>query len=300
MKKLTKIDIHVHTVKSPGLPRPDGSNYALPNELIRIYDEIGIEKGVLLPEIWTECSYDTANNRETEEIVAANPDRFAWFCAVDPRQGWNSPDTDFSYFLNYYKSRGARGVGEISSNLYFDDPLMMNLFSHCETCRMPVIFHMGFKGYGDYGIADEFDLHHMEAALKAFPKLKFLGHSQKFWSHISGDVTPEQWNGYPKGKVVPGGRIVELMEKYPNLCCDLSAGSGCGAMTRDPEFTYSFMEKFADRIYYGTDICSPTNYTAAKKLSDFLDDAMKQGCISYETYEKICCGNAEKLLRGEE
>lgn len=285
-------------MKAPGLPRPGGDNYALPHELIEVYDKIGVEKGVLLPEIYMECSYDTANNRETLEIVNMYPDRFAWFCGIDPRQGTNSVHTDFSYFLNYYKALGARGVGEISANLYFDDPLMMNLFSHCEACDMPVIFHMGYPGGGDYGIADEFGLTHLENALKAFPKLKFLGHSQKFWSHISGDLKPEDWNGYPTGKIAPGGRIIELMRKYDNLCCDLSAGSGYTAITRDPEFTYAFMEEFSDRIFYGTDICSPRNINSpSMKLPEFLDEAMEQKYISYETYEKISRGNALKLLK---
>ncbi len=297
MNTLKKIDIHVHTMKQLGLPRPDGDNFALPEELIEIYNKIGIEKGVLLPEIYPECSYDTSNNRETAEIAEKYPDNFSWFCAIDPRQGTNSAHTDFSYFLNYYKSLGAKGVGEISANLYFDDPLMMNMLSHCEECNMPIIFHMGAAGGWDYGIADEFGLPRLEIALKAFPKLKFLGHSQKFWSHIGGDLCEADWGGYPKGKVSEGGRLVELMEKYPNLCCDLSAGSGCNAMTRDPEFTYSFMERFADRLYYGTDICSPKHFEAGQKLADFLDNAMLTNCISYETYEKICRGNAEKLLQ---
>ncbi len=297
MERVKKIDIHVHTTKSPGLTRPRGDTFALPHELIEIYDKIGVEKGVLLPEIYMECSYDTVTNREIQEIAETSPERFAWFCGIDPRQGNNAPDTDFSYFLNYYKARGAKGVGEISANLYFDDPLMMNLFKHCEACEMPVIFHIGAKGGWDYGIADEFGLPHLENALKAFPKLKFLGHSQKFWAHISGNVTPEEWNIYPTGRITPGGRTVELMRTYDNLCCDLSAGSGYNAMTRDPEFTYAFFEEFADRIYYGTDICSPKQIDSPMlKLASFLDEAMEAGKISYETYYKISRGNALKLL----
>ena len=101
------------------------------------------------------------------------------------------------------------------------------------------------------------------------------------------------------GKVAPGGRVVELMRKYPNLCGDLSAGSGYNAMSRDPEFAYAFMEEFQDRLYYGTDICAPSNITNPMlKLASFLDDAMETGKISYAVYEKICRGNALQLLEG--
>ena len=92
-----------------------------------------------------------------------------------------------------------------------------NLFKHAEICEMPVIFHIGHTN-GDYGLIDEYGLPRLEKTLQQFPKLKFLAHSQRFWSHISGDITEETYHGYPEGPVVPGGRIVELMRKYPNLC----------------------------------------------------------------------------------
>lgn len=296
MKILRKIDIHVHTAQWRGLPRPDGDTYPTPEELIDIYDKIGVEMGNLLPEINVECSFDTQTNREIQQIVGQYPDRFTWFCNVDARQGSNSDKTDFSYFLNYYKSLGARGVGEISTNLYFDDPYMMNLFSHCEKCDMPVIFHIGQKG-NDYGIVDDFGLPHLENVLKTFPKLRILGHSQKFWAHMSGDLSEAEWNGYPKGPVTPDGRLPMLMRKYNNLNCDLSAGSGYNALARDPENAYRFLEEFQDRIFYGTDICSPKNITNPMlKTASFLDEAMLNGKISYAAYEKISRTNALRLL----
>ena len=83
------------------------------------------------------------------------------------------------------------------------------------------------------------------------------------------------------------------MRKYPNLCGDLSAGSGQNALMRDPEFAYKFLEEFQDRLYFGTDICSPTNDF---KLTFFLDEAVENGHISQECYNKVCRENALKLL----
>ena len=213
----------------------NGETFPTARELLDMYDAIGIEAGVMLPYINVECAYDTVTNREIAEMAAAHSGRLHWFCNIDPRQGGNAPDTDFSDFLTYYRALGACGVGEICGSLPLDDPRMLNLLKHCERCGLPVIFHFGGAS-GDYGVVDEFGLPRLEYVLARFPALKVLGHSQRFWSLISGDAPVDVWNGYPKGRVAAGGRVVELMRRYGNLCGDLSAGSGYNALSRDPEF----------------------------------------------------------------
>lgn len=296
MELVKKIDIHAHVLSSRGFTRPDGTTYVLPDELLEMYEKIGVEKALLLPLLKIEQSFDLNNNREIRDVAAKYPDRFYWFCGVDPRQLENNENSDFSEMLKYYKSIGAKGIGELQANIYFDDPRTLNLFKYCEEYDMPVTFHIG-SVKGDYGLIDDFGLPRLEKVLASFPKLMLLGHSQRFWSHISGDVTDLTYHGWPKGPVTPGGRVVELMRKYPNLCGDLSAGSGYGAISRDPEFGYAFLEEFQDRLYYGTDICSPANISHPMlKLASFLDDGVKNGKLSYGAYYKISRGNALKLL----
>ena len=191
IKSIKKIDIHSHASKRVTIPRIDGSHLITADELLAMYDQLGVEKSVLLPIVSCEAQYQVISCEETMEIVEAHPDRFYWFCNIDPRALTYTTDANFSHMLNYYKSRGAKGVGELTSNVYFDDPLTMNLFAHCEACDMPVTFHIGDKG-GDYGLIDEIGLPRLENALKAFPKLRFFGHSQKFWAEIGGDLTPEE------------------------------------------------------------------------------------------------------------
>jgi len=286
-----KIDIHVHCPLKKGCPRLDGTDYATPEELKNMYASMGIERGVQLPGTNPEGSSRIVNNEMSMELVEAYPDMFSWFCNIDPRFGDNSPNTNLSHFINYYKEKGAKGIGEVCANLPFDDPLMENLFYHAEKCAMPLIFHIGNHGE-DYGIVDGSGLYGLEGALKKFPKLRFLGHSQKFWAEISGGEIDDR-DGYPTGKVIPGGRVVELMRKYPNLCGDLSAGSGENAVMRDPEFGYAFLDEFQDRLYFGTDICSPHNI---RHLHSFLDEAVMAGKISQQCYNKVCRENALKLL----
>jgi len=296
MKIVKKIDIHVHTSRKKGMLRTNEQTYAAPAELREMYDKIGVEKGVLLPSSNVECSYDNSTNSDMWEIAQNMPESFAWFCNIDPRMGENSPDTDFGRFLEYYKSMGAKGLGEICANLYFDDPRVLNLFKYCEKYDMSVTFHMGNMG-NDYGLVDEIGMPRLEKVLQMFPNLKVFGHSQKFWAEISGDLTEEQRAGYPTGKVAPGGRLVELMRKYPNLYGDMSAGSGYNAFSRDPDFGYAFIEEFQDRLFFGTDICAPENITNPMlKLAGFLDEGMLEGRISYDAYYKVSRGNAEKIL----
>ena len=246
MKKLKKIDMHVHCIEERGIPKLSGHFYPTVHELRKIYDEIGVERGVLLPPgTCPEFTTERLSPREAENIAKKYSDTIGWwFCGVDPRFGSNNDKTNFSHYLNYYKSHGARGVSELISNISLDDPRMLNLFSHCEACGMSVTLHFGKPEY-DYGVVDELHLTKLEKILQMFPNLVIIGHSVRFWSELDADVTEETRDGYPTGKVIPG-RVVELMRKYPNLLGDMSAGSGENAIMRDPEFGYAFLEEFQD------------------------------------------------------
>ena len=287
------IDIHVHATTRAGPRRPNGETFATPEELLGMMDARGIAKAVILPEASPECAHHPLSNESCLDIVARYPDRFVAFCNVDPRMLTNSSAADFTPLLEYYKSRGCKGVGELTANLPFDEARVWNLLAHCEACRMPVTFHLATQVGGTYGLYDELGLPRLEETLRRFPNLVLLGHSQPFWAEISADATDANRDGYPKGPVAEGGRVVALMRKYPNLCGDLSAGSGHNALSRDPEFGHRFLEEFQDRLFFGTDICAPTNETP---IVGFLREAVERGRISRAAYEKIGWRNAERLL----
>lgn len=288
-----KIDVHIHTVAKKGPERLGGGYFATPEELKRIYQRLGIQKGVILPLLQPECCVQMQSNEEAYDLVRRYPGMFSWFCNIDVRFEKNSPTTDLSRYINHYKKYGAKGIGETFFNLPFDHPMVDNLFYHSGACDMPVLIHIAPQIGGTYGIYDKLGLPLLERTLAKFPKARIIGHSTCFWSHISSDVTQETMGQYHKGKVTPG-RIWELMKNYPNLFCDLSAGSGQSAITRDYEFGCRFLNEFSDRIYFGTDICDPTNQTIV--LSHWLDEAFIRGDLTQETYNKISFKNAETLL----
>mgnify|MGYP000474482687 CR=1 FL=1 len=124
------IDAHLHTIRFPGMPRnAAGDNFATPEELIEMMDRTDVDKGILLPDVSPECMVQQSTNEDTFEICSMYPDRFIPFCNVDPRAGTNAPEADLSLHLNFYKERGCRGLGEITANLAFTDPLVRNLLT---------------------------------------------------------------------------------------------------------------------------------------------------------------------------
>jgi predicted TIM-barrel fold metal-dependent hydrolase len=80
-----------------------------------------------------------------------------------------------------------------------------------------------------------------------------IGHGPGWWASISEKVSQQDLGGYPRGEVAPGGALDRLMDKYPNLYGDLSAGSGDNAIRRDLKFGREFLIRRADRLMFGTD-----------------------------------------------
>lgn len=298
MKLQNKIDIHAHVTAFPEFCPPHavtGERFLSAEELIAKYDALGIQKGVLLPIVAPDAQYFLMTPEACAYTAQKYPDCFAWFANLDPRMTDRIPGCDLEGVLAHYHRLGAKGVGELTSNLPFDDPQMEHLLAACAKLGMPVLIHISTQPGKDYGIIDELGLPRIEKMLKKYPDLKVIGHSQAFWSEISGDNNEQIRGKNTKAPIVPGGRLTELMRTYPNLYCDLSAGSGMVAMTRDPDHAASFLTEFADRIYYGCDICASFNNHSVY-LNDLLDALSESGKISEQTLRKVCYENAEKLL----
>ncbi|MFA6108962.1 MAG: amidohydrolase family protein [Candidatus Latescibacterota bacterium] len=285
-------DVHLHAVYFADPRQARITQFANAEELLSRFPELQIDRGVLLPIVHQECLNFIQSNETVLDICGRFPDKFVPFCNLDPRLQGNRIDTDFTPLLEHYRTLGCKGVGEICCVLRWDDPRMLNLLGHVERAGLPLLFHLGLE-QGTYGVVDDLGLPLLEANLQRFPRLQFIGHSMAFWSAISGDVTPENWMGYPAGPVTPGGRLPELLRRYPNLWCDISAGSGYNALSRDPDFGYAFLEEFSERVLYGTDICWPGQEV---KQSQFLLDGLAAGKLSQAAFDRIGRLNAEGLL----
>jgi hypothetical protein len=239
--------------------------------------------------------YFSQSVEEAFEACDQYPDRFVKFCNVDPRVEAHALDYDFVPALEYYKSLGARGVGEVTAPLRWEEPRVQRLLGACEKTGLPFLFHLGVRPDHCYGLVTDAGMPELERALQAYPRLQFLAHSQTWWAEVGPNPTLAERDGYPPGPVLPGGRVTELMRRYRNLWGDLSAGSGFNAVSRDPAWGHRFLEEFQDRLLMGHDICTPNN--ADCPLMGFLRDAVKSRQISEQAHEKIMGRNAAELLQ---
>ena len=284
---MKKIDLHLHLTPFQ-IPKLGKMNLTSGTNMIPHLEELGIEKGVLMSSAEKGLPFGT--NKANKAICDKHPDRYAWMCALKPEK----PETVYER-LAMYKAQGAIGVGELTTNRKLNDPFLQALFAAAQELEMPVLMHMSPEEGYSYGVVDDPGLPLLEEILQKYPNLKVLGHSQTFWIEMSGDAptTKEARNQWGDGPVVAGGRVPELFAKYPNLYGDLSANSGSRAIMRDEAFGLNFLETYADRLFFATDM---VNKDMVFPLGQWLDDMVAAGKLSQETYEKIVRGNARRIF----
>lgn len=295
------IDVHCHAYrKCPPFVTP----FPTPEQVLAVYDELEIDKGVLLPVVSSEI-YFPQSNEEILDMVAQYPDRFAAFCNLDPRALTNSPDAPLGEVLQYYKDLGCRCVGEVMCNLSMMDPLVQNLFRHAEVVGLPVTFDGSDRVGGDFGLYDEPGMPYLEHTLQRFPNLVILGHGPTFWVEIGRLDTPAERGGVfapdgsyvggirPTGPIKEEGVMPKLMRRYPNLYGDMSDNNPYMMLVRDPDYGPQFLNEFQDKLLFGTDYCC---VGMEMPLAGLLREWCEAGKISEEVFRKIAWENAVRLL----
>jgi predicted TIM-barrel fold metal-dependent hydrolase len=263
--------------------------------LVRLMDRHDIERAVVLPLVSPEAGPYPQTTESALAAHRAHKDRLVPFCCVDPRC-LTEPPRRVGHVAGYpglrdilrrYRDAGCRGLGEHKTGLPFDHPLNMTLYRACEELSLPVLFHLD-----DLRNPDTPGLPRLANALKAFPRLPFIGHAAGFWASISGDATLEDFGRYPKipTPVAPGGALGGLMDKFPNLYGDLSEPGGHAAIARDRAFGRDFLVRRADRLLFGTDFLMADQEVPHFALFDSLD-------LPAEVRAKIFRGNAARLLK---
>jgi predicted TIM-barrel fold metal-dependent hydrolase len=197
----------------------------------------GVTTTVLLPgEGWMR--QELGGNAECADAVRSNSNKFARFATSDPAESRTSD------VLRGNVSRGAIGFGELKFHVAVDSPEMHAVYKLADELRVPVLLHFEFEMYNT-------GLERFDRVLKAYPKVNFIGHAQTWWANISAEVDPLEM--YPSGPVKPGGLTDRLLGDYPNIYGDLSATSGLNALTRDPDFTRSFLMRHRRKLVWGSD-----------------------------------------------
>ncbi len=221
-----------------------------PTKAVKHMDALGVERSWLLGwesiKTGREVARNTMTNRRTHNACDEFPDRFIPFCSVDPLS--REPEKQ----MRKWADRGFRGFGEHKVRLRIDNPDSVALYHLAGELGWPVLFHIDIW-HPEAGFWYNHDVSALEAVLQECAEVKFVGHGPGFWREISGDADSAP-PGYPSGKVTRGGRLISLLDKYPNLYCDLSARSGLNAISRDAKFGRRFLTKYYRRILYGTDM----------------------------------------------
>lgn len=212
------------------------------------------------------------------------PEKFVLGYAPDPRR----PEA-MDQLQAAVEIYGVRVYGELKLRMMYDNPDALRMFRFCGEKGLPVTVHLDYEFDSDrkyprpnwwYGGGIEA----FERAVQACPETIFIGHAPGFWSHISNDDLYDK-AAYPKEKVVPEGKVVQMLRQYPNLYADLSAGSGLNALQRDPEFGKGFVLEFQDRLLYARDCFD-------NKHQEFLHTLN----LPDEVLVKLYADNAQKLV----
>ena len=134
------------------------------------------------------------------------------------------------------------------------------------------------------------------AMLKAYPKTKFIGHADAFWANVSADYHEE--TAYPEGPVVPGGITDRLLSDYPNLFGDMASNSGNLLLSRDPEFTKSFLARHQDKLHFGSD-CNCSDGRGGGKVQNDPGTAprIRGKCVARETLKVLSAGASPDVFR---
>ena len=216
------------------------------------------------------------------------PDRFILGYAPDPRRP--QAVDQLKAAIDIYD---VKVYGELKLRMMYDNPDAIKMFRFCGEKGLPVIVHIDyeFNTGSNYPRSSWWyggGIEAFERAIVACPETVFLGHAPGFWAHISGD---DQYNKavYPFGKVLPGGKLITMLRKYPNLYCDLSAGSGCNAMKRDPEFAKGFLTEFQDRVLYGRDYFDNIHQEFLNELG--LQESIQEKIYNRNALRIVPCDN---------
>jgi hypothetical protein len=250
--------------------------------LISYLDGLKVTDAVVLP----LSSWNVNVLMPTEYALEASkkfPERLIPFCAVEVREEC------FEDRIKRYVDMGCRGFGEHTSKLPIDHGANRRLYRLLGRLEIPILIHLAFGRSETYGAMDPPDLNGLEKVVKEHSDVDFILHGPGWWSCISATVPPDE--AYPKGPIDAPGRTVSLLESYPNIYGDISAGSGYNALSRDLDFTRGFLRRLDRKIIYGTDLES---FYAPEESHIQLLESLN---LTERGYANIYHENLEHLIR---
>ena len=249
--KYPAIDVHMHV--------PRGRNLdSIAIVILKNMDEAGIQRTIVFG--GTGKSFD-----QSVASFGKYPERFELWCGLD-LFGFDRPGFGLAAIAELERcvKLGAKGVGEIGDKgrglvrgagiLHIDDPRMDPILEKLADLKLPINFHCGDPKW----MYEPMDVHND----LLFESYFFRLDNQKEMPDLNGllDILERALRKHPRTTFIAChflnqtydlDRLGEMLDKYPNLFADISARVCYVAAI--PRFAKQFIEKYADRIMYGTD-----------------------------------------------
>lgn len=304
------IDVHTHTSMNEIRARADVA------EWVRTMDEVGIERSVVFTGA-TGAEFD----RAADLFLGSNPDRFQVYCSLDTG-GIDEPGypARAAAELERCYRKGARGVGELSDKgwglqgksglprdrrLHPDDPRLDPFWEKCAELRLPVNLHIAdhpscWKPLGPRQERTP-DFQHFNMYGKDVPSFEeLLGIRDRLLAKHPRTVFILCHFSNQGHDLAALGRA---LDRYPNLYVDLSARDY--EIGRQPRAALKFLERYKDRVLFGTDMGRDrAMYQAWWRLLESEDEFLP-GRVWWPHYglgapptvlEAVYRGNALKVL----
>lgn len=251
--KYPAIDMHMHA------PRGGGNLDSIAKAIIVNMDATGVQKTILF------CGTGQAFDRYAA-VFGRYPERFELWCGFD-FSGYDKPGFVEKAIAELERcvKMGAKGIGEISDKgagfvrdanpaLHIDDPRLDPLLGKVAELGLPINFHAADPIWMYEPMDEKNDLLYEAYYYRLDNKKNILNHTEVL-------ATLERAiQRHPRVTFIACHfmnltydleRLGRLFDKYPNLYADLSQREAYIASI--PRFAQKFMEKYANRIVWGTD-----------------------------------------------
>lgn len=236
---------------------------------------------------------------ELKQLAAAHPNMVFPFLAADPRR----PGI-FDLVKQLVHTEGPFYGVKIypAIGFYPDNPILMDIYQHCEANGLPVTTHCQHEGFTVRLDGDDFARpERWEPVLAQFKNLRLN------FAHFGGLAQAERYPADVDGKPNWTARIVDLMGAYPNVYADVAAWDDTDPDASVPNWRpvaelVRDMQRIdlgqghtvGDRLMFGTD------YTISTLTHIPLDGSIRKyfDCYSPTMSPAFLHDNAHRFLHG--
>lgn len=242
--KYLAIDMHMHA--------PRNATDAIAHEMLENMEKAGIQKTILFCGIGETFDKNVA-------VFGKYPDKFELWCWLDLSDSTASTIAELERCVQL----GAKGIGELhdkggglpeNPGMHYDDPRFDPILDKIEELNLPINAHIAEPIWMYESMDKNNDLLFEAYYWRLDNKTAWLSHSEVVASF------ERALQKHPKITFIAAhflnmtydlNQLGRFFEKYPNLYADVSQREAYVAAI--PRFTKKFMEKYADRLLFGTD-----------------------------------------------